>query len=172
MAQSLTQQIAAAPGQPSSVRIGVVDSTLPTIIKVQGVAFNDVGFLNSYANPQPGDVVALLGQSSQAGTDPTSWLCLGRVQDQPSPQLIQAGQELVSFVTLTSTFVDVVFAQPFLDVPAVTCTIGSNAGVTSGWFVRSGLTTNTGFRLSLNTGGAAVTWTDVPVFWHAIERTQ
>ncbi len=83
---------------------------------------------------------------------------------------IQAGQELITFVGLTSTFVDVVFDTPFLDVPAVTCTIGSNAGVSAGWFVRAGITSATGFRLSLN--GPVNTWTDLPVFWHAIERTQ
>lgn len=166
---SITQQIAAAPGQPSSVRIGIVLETNPTVISVQGQEFTDVGFLDSYT-PTVGDVVALLGQSSQAGTDPTSWLCLGEVVSEPSTMRIQAGQELITFVGLTSTFVDVVFDTPFLDVPAVTCTIGSNAGVTVNWFVRSGLTSATGFRLSLN--GPVNTWTDVPVFWHAIEMTQ
>lgn len=166
---SITQQIAAAPGQPSSVRIGTVLGTNPTVISVQGQEFTDVGFLDSYTATF-GDVVALLGQSSQAGTDPTSWLCLGKIVSEPSTLRIQAGQEFITFAALTSTFVDVVFATPFINVPAVTCTIGSNAGVTANWFVRSGLTSNTGFRLSLN--GPVNTWTDVPVFWHAIERTQ
>lgn len=166
---SITQQIAAAPGQPSSVRIGIILETNPTVISVQGQEFTDVGFLDSYT-PTLGDVVALLGQSSQAGTDPTSWLCLGEIVSEPSTLRIQAGQEFFTFVALTNTFIDVVFATPFIDVPAVTCTIGSNAGVTSSWFVRSGFTSNTGFRLSLN--GPSATWTDVPVFWHAIERTQ
>ena len=166
---SLTQQIASAPGQPSSVRIGIVTETNPTVISVQGQDFTDVGFLGSYVVAF-GDVVALLGQSSQAGSDPASWLCLGKIVTEPSTLLIQAGQEFFTFVALTNTFIDVVFATPFIDVPAVTCTIGSNASVTSGWFVRSGFTSNTGFRLSLN--GPSATWTDVPVFWHAIERTQ
>lgn len=172
MARSVTQQIASASGQPSSVRIGRVDNTNPTVITAQGVVFNDVGFLNSYANPQFGDVVALLGQSSQAGTDPTSWLCLGKIDEQPSPMQIQAGEELFTFAAATSSFIDVVFATPFAAIPAITCTIANNAGVSNGWTTRAGLPTVNGFRLTVSTLGAAVAWTNIPVHWHAITMTQ
>lgn len=171
---SLGQQIAAAPGQPSSVRIGLVAETSPTtVITVQGVEFTDVGFLGAYV-PTVGDVVALLGQSSQAGSDPASWLCLGNVVSQASapPLLIQAGQVSFTFVTQTSSFIDVVFATPFVNIPAITCTIANNAGVSNGWIVRAGLPSNTGFRVSVSTAGAAVSWTGIPVHWHAIEMTQ
>lgn len=168
---SITQQIAAAPGQPSSVRIGIVLETNPAVISVQGQEFTDVGFLDSYV-PTVGDVVALLGQSSQAGTDPTSWLCLGEIVSEPSTLRIQAGEELFTFAAATSSFLDVVFDTPFINIPAITCTIANNAGISNGWTTRAGLPTNTGFRLTVSTLGAAVAWTNVPVHWHAIEMTQ
>lgn len=171
MAQSLAQQIASAPGQPSSVRIGRVNSTSPTVITAQGVEFNDVGFLGSYV-PTAGDVVALLGQSSQAGSDPASWLCLGSINSGPVAPRVQAGSALFTFVAQTVFSVDIVFAIPFEGVPAVTCTIANNAGVSSGWFVRTGNNTNTGVRISVNTLGAAGSWTNIPVHWHAVEMTQ
>lgn len=76
MAASIAQQIAAAPGQPSSVRIGTVTNTNPLEVTVQGAVMVDVGVLNSFI-PQLGNSVVLLGQSSAAGSDPASWLCLG-----------------------------------------------------------------------------------------------
>lgn len=161
-------------GQPSSVRIGTVDSIEPPVVSAQGVPFEEVGFLDGYI-PAVGDSVALLGQSSEAGTDPASWLALGKLVPPaavPNPTPPQAGQVLFTFVAQTSSFIDVVFDQPFADVPAVVCTIGSNAGVSNGWIVRSGLTSATGFRCSVSTTGAAVNWTNLPVFWHAMERTQ
>lgn len=171
MAQSIGQQIAAAPGQPSSVRIGVVSEANPVVVSAQGVEFNDVGFLGSYV-PALGDVVALLGQSSQAGSDPASWLCLGSIVSSPSTLLIQAGQVSFTFVSLTSSFLDVVFATPFISTPAITCTIANNGGVSNGWMVRAGMPSPTGFRVSVTTQGAAVSWTGIPVHWHAIEMTQ
>lgn len=169
----LAEAVQGVVGQPASVRVGVVESLDPLVISAQGVPFDDVGLLTNYV-PVIGDTVVLLGQSTSAGSDPASWLALGAASEQATapPPLLQSGQVLVTFVTLTSTFVDVVFAQPFNDIPAVVCTIGSNSGVTNGWFVRSGLTSALGFRLSLSTGGVAVSWTNVPVFWHAMERTQ
>jgi hypothetical protein len=167
----LAEAVQSAVGQPASVRIGMVDSLDPPVISAQGVPFEDVGFIDDYY-PAVGDAVALLGQCSEAGSDPASWLALGRIVPGTPKTPPQAGQVLVTFVTLTNTFVDVVFAKPFQGVPSVVCTIGSNAGVTNGWIVRSGLTTATGFRLSLSTSGVAVSWTNVPVFWQAMERTQ
>lgn len=168
---SISQQIAAAPGQPSSVRIGIVTETNPAVITVQGQEFTDVGFLDSYT-PTFGDVVALLGQSSQAGSDPASWLCLGEVVSEPSTMRIQAGEVSFTFVTQTSSFIDVVFDTPFINIPAITCTIANNAGVSNGWIVRAGMPSPTGFRVSVSTQGVAVSWTGIPVHWHAIEMTQ
>ena len=72
----LAEAVQGAVGQPASVRIGTVDSLDPPVVSAQGVPFADVGFLRDY-NPQVGDSVALLGQSSNAGSDPASWLVLG-----------------------------------------------------------------------------------------------
>lgn len=76
----LAEVIQAAAGQPASVRIGAVVSTGPLVVTVQGVQFNAdaLGVLSSYS-PAPGDIVALLGQSTASGSDPTSWVVLGRV---------------------------------------------------------------------------------------------
>jgi hypothetical protein len=75
---TLADAIQGAAGQPASVRVGRVDSLNPLVITAQGVPFEDVGTLGSYA-PLVGDSVALLGQSSAAGSDPGSWLALGSV---------------------------------------------------------------------------------------------
>lgn len=75
----LAEAVHGAVGQPASVRIGTVDSASPLAVSAQGVAFTDVGLLEGYI-PQVGDSVALLGQSSEAGSDPASWLALGSIQ--------------------------------------------------------------------------------------------
>lgn len=75
----LAEAVQGAVGQPASVRIGIVDSISPLVISAQGATFNDVGVRDGYI-PQVGDSVALLGQSSGAGSDPASWLALGAIQ--------------------------------------------------------------------------------------------
>lgn len=75
---NLADVIQTAAGQPSSVRIGKVSSLSPLTVNVQGAQFTNCGVLSSYT-PVVGHVVALLGQSTASGTDPTSWLVLGRV---------------------------------------------------------------------------------------------
>jgi hypothetical protein len=74
----LSAVIQTAAGQPSSVRIGVITSTAPVTVNVQGALFVGVGVLSSYT-PVVNHVVALLGQSTSSGTDPTSWLVLGQI---------------------------------------------------------------------------------------------
>lgn len=78
MALSLPGQIAAAAGQPSSVRIGQISSTTPLVLTIQGASFSgeSVGILGSYV-PALGETVAVLGQSKTQGSDPSSWLILG-----------------------------------------------------------------------------------------------
>lgn len=75
----LGEAVAQAVGQPASIRVGTVDSVSPLVISAQGVAFEDVGVLAPF-NPVVGMPVVLVGQSSQAGSDPASWLCLGSPQ--------------------------------------------------------------------------------------------
>lgn len=88
MTSPLPAQIHANPGSPASVRVGVVDSiTGGVTVSVQGTVMRGVGLLGSYA-PRPGDSVILLGQSSEAGADPASWVALGASQQQPQGQLL------------------------------------------------------------------------------------
>lgn len=79
---AIGEAVAGAVGQPSSVRIGTVTSVSPLTVVVQGVTFANLGFLDWYT-PVLGHTVALLGQSSASGSDPTSWLCLGNIVSTP-----------------------------------------------------------------------------------------
>lgn len=72
----LAEAVQQAVGQPASIRVGIVESLDPLTVSVQGVILNDVGVLSSYA-PQIGDSVVVIGQSSEAGSDPASWVALG-----------------------------------------------------------------------------------------------
>lgn len=171
MSRSLSQQIQAAPGQPASVRIGRVESDDPLVISAQGTEFNDVGFLGGY-NPNEGDIVALLGQSSQAGSDPTSWLCLGSVHG--SPLSYQSGIEPIFFTGVNNDLTFVTFPRPYPTgvVPNVFTNINSGAGVTSLWHTRAINITEVGFDMfSFHGTGAVGTWNGIPVAWNAVIRT-
>ncbi len=72
----LADAVQGVAGQPSSVRVGVVESVSPPVITAQGVPFDDVGLLSSFL-PLVGNPVVLLGQSSETGSDPASWVALG-----------------------------------------------------------------------------------------------
>lgn len=171
MPASIVQQITAAPGQPSSVRIGTVASTSPVTVTVQGVTFTNIGFLRNYALAV-GDTVALLGQSSQAGSDPTSWLCLGVVD--AAPRGIRAREVAISFASATSNVTNVSFVQPFPAgvIPNVHVNINTGAGSTIQWHVRAINITNVGFDLFSFSGvGAAAAWVLVPVGVTAVART-
>lgn len=76
MTSPLPAQIKSTPGSPASVRVGTVVALSPLTVSVQGTVFKDVGWLGSYI-PIPGDSVILIGQSSEAGSDPASWVALG-----------------------------------------------------------------------------------------------
>ena len=79
MTSPLSSQISATPGEPALVRIGIVTSVAPLEVSVQGVVFTNVG-VNAPFQAQVGMTVALLGQSSSAGSDPASWLVFGAPQ--------------------------------------------------------------------------------------------
>lgn len=93
---TLADVIQGAAGQPASVRIGVVESIDPLVISAQGAPFDNIGLLNSYG-PALGDTVALLGQSSDSGSDPASWLALGAVTG------ATAGRGLSQILTVAAT---------------------------------------------------------------------
>lgn len=162
---SLIQQIASAPGQPASVRIGTVVSVNPVTVTVQGATFTDLGTIAAYY-PQVGDVVALLGQSNASGSDPTSWLVMGGL----GAPTAQAGSESISFVTLTSFTTPVVFDREFSRQPSVSTNINNGTGATAGWQSRAFGVTTTGFTLFVF--GASSTWTNVDVQWQAQIQTQ
>lgn len=166
----LAEAVQNAVGQPASVRIGMVDSINPTVISAQGAPFEEVGFVDGYV-PVAGDTVALLGQSSGSGSDPASWLALGKIQSSPTPVQLQAGEEIFNFVGVSSFFVDVVFDVPFDAPPSVSGNINTNSGTANLWFVRCCLVTAVGFRL-LVSAGAINTWVNVPVQWQAQAMTQ
>lgn len=74
---TLPAKIVASYGQPASIRIGVVSSTSPLRVDVQGTEYRELGYIG--ALPALGDTVALIGQSSSISSDPTSWLVMGKV---------------------------------------------------------------------------------------------
>jgi hypothetical protein len=75
--QPLVATIQQNPSQPSTVRIGVVESVSPLVVNVQGSLFVGVGYLGWYT-PVVGDVVGMVGQSALT-SDAASWLCVGEI---------------------------------------------------------------------------------------------
>ena len=166
----LAEAVQGAVGQPASVRIGVVQNVDPLEITAQGVVFEDVGFLGSY-RPLVGQTVALLGQSSGAGSDPASWLALGSIH--PEPVAYQSAEELVTFGAATSNVHPVVFPRPFPPGrdPNVFTNISTGAGGIALWQSRAINIGTNGFDIFVYTTGGAVAWNNVPVGWHAVLPT-
>jgi hypothetical protein len=111
----LAEAMQGAVGQPSSVRIGVVDSVNPLVVSAQGVPFNDVGYIGE--QPLAGDSIAMLGQSSEAGSDPASWLALGAVRAADAPVAISRFNfqaALASTTSLAYVATAVVCETPFI----------------------------------------------------------
>lgn len=80
----------------------------------------------------------------------------------------QAGRELVSFTSKSSTTQAVTFPIEFDDEPSVTVNIASGAAATAQWFARAITITTTGFTLFLFSGSeTAATWSDITVTWIA-----
>lgn len=159
----LAEAVQNAVGQPSTVRIGIVESLNPTVISAQGVPFEDVGFIDGYV-PVLGDTVPLLGQCSDAGSDPASWLALGRVQSASTPVQFQAGIVNVTVTAAASATLVVSFPVPFVTTPAIAVNINSGSGATSQWHSRAINAVPNGFTIFLF--GPASTFT-VPVMWQA-----
>ena len=168
---SLPTQVRTAVGQPATVRIGKVVTVSPLTVDVQGSVLTDVGVLGSYL-PAVGDTTPLLGQSPQSGSDPTTWLAMGNVQDLPTPVVIehQAGDESISFTAQTSFTVAVVFATPFASTPAMATNINNGTGAAGGWSSRAFNVTATGFTLFVY--GGSSTWVNINVQWTAHLQTQ
>lgn len=171
MTHPLVKKISQVAGAPASVRIGVIETVNPVTVRVQETVFDDVGVVDGYF-PAVGDVVSLLGQSSSAGTDPTSWLVLGSASPGSTGLAtgIQAGQVSLSFGPATSFTQLVTFATPYATAPNVMTNIASGAGSTAGWGSRAITVNATDFTLFVF--GASSTWVGIPVQWNAIPRNQ
>lgn len=104
MTSPLAPQIKAVPGSPASVRVGTVLSVSPLQVSVQGTVFRSdaVGFAGSYA-PQVGDSVVLLGQSSAAGPDPSSWVALASSTSSGLQPLFASGTVSTTLVVADTT---------------------------------------------------------------------
>jgi len=98
----LAEAVQQAAGQPSSVRIGTIDSVVPLTVSVQGTTLDDLGLLGSYT-PVVNDSVILLGQSSSTGSDPASWVALGAASPVPRqpPQTALSGTPVGGFTSTT-----------------------------------------------------------------------
>jgi len=166
----LAEAVQNAVGQPSSVRIGMVDSIAPLVVSAQGVPFENVGVIDGYA-PLVGDPVALLGQCSEAGSDPASWLLLGKVVPSEGvlQDALQAGTSNIAVTAATSGTLAIAFARPYSTAPSVSANINSGAGATASWQSRAINVSTTGFTLFIF--GPSSTFT-VPVQWQAQPRTQ
>lgn len=81
-----------------------------------------------------------------------------------------AGIELVSFTTLTSITIPIMFDTPFSAAPAVVTTISTGDGNAAHWDSRGINISSSGFTLFLfqETGGVAKTWSNLPVSWIAM----
>lgn len=123
MVATVPEQTKAAIGAPSSVRVGKVDSLAPLVVSVQGVPFQTVGTLQSYA-PQVGDSVALLGQSPTSGSDPTTWLALGGLSAQ--------GQQ--NFMAQLTSSVNLPVALTLLAGTTINFTTTSAATLVQAWY--------------------------------------
>lgn len=79
MTQPFVKSIVTSSGLPATVRVGTIESVNPLVLTVQSTQFSNdaVGVLGSYS-PVAGDSVPVLGQSAQPGSDPSTWLILGK----------------------------------------------------------------------------------------------
>jgi hypothetical protein len=75
---SLSEAIVDSAGQPATIRVGVVTSTSPFEVTVQGSAFKVLGRIG--AAPALGATVLLLGQSVKGSkSSASSWVVLGQI---------------------------------------------------------------------------------------------
>lgn len=76
---SLVDAVNSAAGQPATIRVGIVTSTSPLRVDVQGTPYEGFGRIGSM--PAVGDVVLMLGQSVRgSGSSGSSWVMLGTIQ--------------------------------------------------------------------------------------------
>lgn len=74
---TLPSAVVGAVGVPATLRVGVVTSTAPLRVDVQGTLYRELGYIAPL--PAVGDTVALIGQSTSVASSPSSWLVLGTI---------------------------------------------------------------------------------------------
>lgn len=75
---NLPNEVFNAAGQPLTARVGIVVSTSPFQVQVQGQVFNNVGRVGTA--PALGATVLLLGQSVKGSrSSGSSWVCMGAI---------------------------------------------------------------------------------------------
>lgn len=68
-----------AAGMPATVRVGIVTSSSPLEVSVQGTSFRELGYIG--ALPSVGDTVLLLGVAVKgSASSGSSWVVLGEIQ--------------------------------------------------------------------------------------------
>jgi hypothetical protein len=81
---SLSGEIFNAAGQPLTARVGIVVSSSPLQINVQGTIFEGASLGLIGSAPSVDDVVLLLGQSVKgAKTSGSSWIVMGTINPAP-----------------------------------------------------------------------------------------
>lgn len=120
---------------------------------------------------------SLIGPVNQAArvaiiyVPPTGYYIVGYVNNPGHGfALSEISFNSVSFTSLSSTTVNVVFAHPFAANPNIMVNINSGSGSTSQWHARAINITKIGFQIFVF-GPSANTWSGVVVQWSANERT-
>lgn len=67
-----------AAGMPATVRVGIVTSSAPLLVNVQGTIFDELGLIGSA--PAVGATVLLLGVAVKgSGSSGSTWVVLGEI---------------------------------------------------------------------------------------------
>ena len=160
-----TQKTAGIGNGMRTATIAAVSGSVVTLSVSGGLFSSGVGVVGSYI-PAVGDTVAVFRQDS-------SWLVLGVIGTSlgPQPRATQTGTESVSFTTLASFVLPVVFPIPFAVQPVVLCDIANQAGAANRWIVQGTVPTTVGFSIwARASDGVAGSWVGIPVDWVATAR--
>ena len=105
---SLGEAVQRAVGEPASVRVGTMLTVDPPTVDMNGavVGGDNLGVLAGTMMPPVGDAVVLLGQSSEAGSDPASWVALGGVTPAALYATTRRNIQPAVFSTASTSYVD------------------------------------------------------------------
>lgn len=121
-------EIQLVPGQPATVRTGRVESINPLVVSIQGATLqaSAVGVLESYV-PAVSDSVLVVGQSKTTGSDPSSWVVLGRPVPSSSVTVPPDSPAVSAFSSAANSSTSAVFAPgaPIIGVAFTTNAAGT-----------------------------------------------